>query len=320
MRDLSSTSTTEVPTDVCPEPTDDPADGSGRRHPGRRCAARERTDDGSDAPTALTSGSTTAASGYVPGSADDAQNARLRAQLEQALAARGGELKQGQDATNEAVTTVYYDDSQAPSFAYEIAQSASIWNSSVSNVRLVEGSPATLDYYEGNDPAGSYAYSDGHGNGYVFLDYAQNQQYDSLRVTTHETGHVLGPPGHLLRPVQPADVRRWSRSVVHQRLPGLHRARAGERAVGQRVRAVRPGSGRLRPLRAWSLHRSASGRCPQGRRPDRLLRPDRLCSPAPPAGARPRPPAVAPSRCPPRGRRAGPARRPRARRGPGARS
>ena len=107
---------------------------------------------GSDAPAALTS-APSAAAGYVPGSADDAQNARLRAQLEQALAAQGGELKQGQDATNEAVTTVYYDDSQAPSFAYEIAQSASIWNSSVSNVRLVEGSPATLDYYEGNDPA-----------------------------------------------------------------------------------------------------------------------------------------------------------------------
>ncbi|WP_443077329.1 snapalysin family zinc-dependent metalloprotease [Streptomyces sp. SP17BM10] len=32
--------------------------------------------------------------------------------------------------------------------------------------------------------------------GYVFLDYQQNRQYNSLRVTAHETGHVLGLPEH----------------------------------------------------------------------------------------------------------------------------
>ncbi|GAB4071588.1 snapalysin [Angustibacter speluncae] len=141
-----------------------------------------------------------AASGYVPGSADDAQNDRLRAQLEQALAAQGGELRTGPQATAEDAATVYFDASQAPSFASEIRQSASIWNSSVSNVRLVEGSPASLEYYEGNDSRGSYAYSDGRGNGYVFLDYAQNDVYDSLRVTTHETGHVLGLPDNYSGP------------------------------------------------------------------------------------------------------------------------
>ena len=36
----------------------------------------------------------------------------------------------------------------------------------------------------------------GHGGGFVFLDYAQNQEYDSTRVTAHETGHVLGLPDH----------------------------------------------------------------------------------------------------------------------------
>ncbi|WP_371630530.1 snapalysin [Streptomyces sp. NBC_00341] len=90
--------------------------------------------------------------------------------------------------------TIVYSTANAPSFRTQIANSAQIWNSSVSNVQLQEGSNADFTYYEGNDPSGSYASTDGHGNGYIFLDYAQNQQYDSTRVTTHETGHVLGLP------------------------------------------------------------------------------------------------------------------------------
>ncbi|WLQ36213.1 snapalysin [Streptomyces castrisilvae] len=96
--------------------------------------------------------------------------------------------------------TIVYSAANAPSFRTQIANSAQIWNSSVSNVRLQEGSNADFAYYEGNDPMGSYASTDGHGNGYVFLDYAQNQQYDSTRVTTHETGHVLGLPDHYTGP------------------------------------------------------------------------------------------------------------------------
>ncbi|MFI0741402.1 snapalysin [Streptomyces sp. NPDC021100] len=96
--------------------------------------------------------------------------------------------------------TVTYDASQAPSFADEIAQSAQIWNGSVRNVRLQSGSNADFRYYEGDDSRGSYASTDGHGRGYVFLDYQQNQQYDSVRVTAHETGHVLGLPDHYSGP------------------------------------------------------------------------------------------------------------------------
>ncbi|MCX5142853.1 MULTISPECIES: snapalysin [unclassified Streptomyces] len=96
--------------------------------------------------------------------------------------------------------TIVYSTANAPSFRTQIANSAQIWNSSVSNVRLQEGSNADFTYYEGNDPSGSYASTDGHGNGYIFLDYAQNQQYDSTRVTTHETGHVLGLPDHYSGP------------------------------------------------------------------------------------------------------------------------
>ncbi|MFE9614328.1 snapalysin [Streptomyces sp. NPDC006012] len=98
--------------------------------------------------------------------------------------------------------TVYYSAAQAPSFGSQISSAASIWNSSVSNVKLAASSGnADFSYYEGNDPQnGSYASTDGHGRGYIFLDYSQNQQYDSVRVVTHETGHVLGLPDHYSGP------------------------------------------------------------------------------------------------------------------------
>ncbi|TGA87561.1 snapalysin [Streptomyces palmae] len=96
--------------------------------------------------------------------------------------------------------TVVYSTANAPSFRTQIARSAQIWNSSVSNVKLAEGSNPDFNYYEGNDSRGSYASTDGHGRGYIFLDYAQNQTYNSTRVTAHETGHVLGLPDHYTGP------------------------------------------------------------------------------------------------------------------------
>lgn len=89
--------------------------------------------------------------------------------------------------------TLYYDASHAPSFRSQIASAASIWNSSVSSVKLqAASSGADFSYYEGNDQRGSYASTNGHGNGYIFLDYTQSRQNDPVRVATHETGHVLG--------------------------------------------------------------------------------------------------------------------------------
>ncbi|MEU6891629.1 snapalysin [Streptomyces sp. NPDC046557] len=97
--------------------------------------------------------------------------------------------------------TVTYNTRNAPSFRTVIARSTQIWNGSVSNVKLQEvSSGGNFSYYEGNDSRGSYASTDGHGRGYIFLDYAQNQQYDSTRVTAHETGHVLGLPDHYSGP------------------------------------------------------------------------------------------------------------------------
>ncbi|WP_327354729.1 snapalysin [Streptomyces sp. NBC_01304] len=93
--------------------------------------------------------------------------------------------------------TVVYDASAAPSFAQEIASSTQIWNSSVGNVQLQAGSSgADFSYREGNDSRGSYASTDGHGRGYIFIDYSQAQEYDPTRITAHETGHVLGLPDH----------------------------------------------------------------------------------------------------------------------------
>ncbi|MEU6201243.1 snapalysin [Streptomyces sp. NPDC047061] len=95
---------------------------------------------------------------------------------------------------NAQAVTITYDDSRAPSFRSQIASAASIWNSSESHVRLQKASSGGADfsYYEGNDQRGSYASTNGHGSGYIFIDYTQSRQYDSVRVVAHETGHVLG--------------------------------------------------------------------------------------------------------------------------------
>ncbi|GGN07974.1 hypothetical protein GCM10011578_032700 [Streptomyces fuscichromogenes] len=94
---------------------------------------------------------------------------------------------------NAQAVTVYYDDSRAPSFRSQISSAASIWNSSETHVKLQEASSgADFSYYEGNDQRGSYASTNGHGSGYIFIDYSQSRQYDSVRVVAHETGHVLG--------------------------------------------------------------------------------------------------------------------------------
>ncbi|MFG2606488.1 snapalysin [Streptomyces sp. NPDC048514] len=136
----------------------------------------------------------TTAAGYV-GSAENAGNKAFFDAVLKSVAKR-----QAAQPSLKAVT-VYYNASQAPSFRSQISSAASIWNSSVSNVKLQATSGgADFSYYEGNDSRGSYASTNGHGSGYIFLDYAQNQQYDSIRVAAHETGHVLGLPDHYSGP------------------------------------------------------------------------------------------------------------------------
>jgi snapalysin len=141
-------------------------------------------------------GSTTAAAARFTGSAEEAAgNAAFFDAVLKSVA-----KKQAANPSLASVT-VYYNASQAPTFRSQISSSTSIWNSSVSNVKLqaTTGS-ADFTYREGNDSRGSFASTNGHGRGYIFLDYAQNRQYDSVRVTAHETGHVLGLPDHYSGP------------------------------------------------------------------------------------------------------------------------
>ncbi|MET7760664.1 snapalysin [Streptomyces sp. NPDC005393] len=135
------------------------------------------------------------AAAYVASGQERADtDAFIKAVMKSALA------KRAKSPSTTAAVTVTYNAGQAPTFRSVITRSAQIWNASVSNVKLQEGSNPDFTYREGNDSRGSYASTDGHGSGYVFLDYAQNQQYDSTRVTAHETGHVLGLPDHYSGP------------------------------------------------------------------------------------------------------------------------
>ncbi|MFQ6142363.1 snapalysin [Streptomyces seoulensis] len=141
---------------------------------------------------------TTAVAGYTHYAGSAQESAANKAFFEAVLQSVA---KRQAAQPNLQSVTVYYNAAQAPSFRSQISSAASIWNSSVSNVKLQATSgSADFAYYEGNDSRGSYASTNGHGSGYVFLDYAQNRQYDSIRVAAHETGHVLGLPDHYSGP------------------------------------------------------------------------------------------------------------------------
>ncbi|TDW98507.1 snapalysin [Kribbella sp. VKM Ac-2566] len=134
---------------------------------------------------------------YVGSPQDEAATkAFYDAVMKSARAKMAQQTKAGRKVT--AVTVTYAVD--APTFASQISSSTQIWNSSVSSVKLVEGSNYDFYYTEGNDSRGSYASTDGHGSGYIFIDYAQSQQYNKTRIVAHETGHVLGLPDHYSGP------------------------------------------------------------------------------------------------------------------------
>ena len=136
-----------------------------------------------------------------------------------------------------AAVTVVYDASGAPTFAQQIASSAPIWNSAVSNVKLQAGSSgATSRTARATTRAVRTPSTDGHGSGYIFLDYAQNQEYDSTRVTAHETGHVLGLPDHYDGPCSELMSGGGPGTVLHELAAGRDRAGPGQPAVGQRSR------------------------------------------------------------------------------------
>ncbi|MDT9680743.1 snapalysin [Streptomyces sp. TRM76323] len=147
------------------------------------------------APAPLTPATATAGYAAYAGSAEEARANRAFFEAVMESVAKKRAAVPGTQAV-----TVVYSTANAPSFRTQIARSTQIWNSSVANVKLQEGSTPDFRYYEGNDSRGSYASTDGHGRGYIFLDYRQNQIYNSTRVTAHETGHVLGLPDNYSGP------------------------------------------------------------------------------------------------------------------------
>lgn len=107
------------------------------------------------------------------------------------LAAAGMQLATGTPAA--AVRTVYYDASRTGEFRTNFDQAAQIWNSRVSTVRLLAGTPASITIYV--DDGWPRAQSTGLGSGRIWMGRtAVNQGYDRTRIATHEVGHILGLP------------------------------------------------------------------------------------------------------------------------------
>ncbi|RAN96638.1 Snapalysin [Micromonospora noduli] len=113
------------------------------------------------------------------------------AMLAAILAAAGMQLATGTPAA--AVRTVYYDASRTGEFRTNFDQAAQIWNSRVSNVRLLAGTPASITIYV--DDGWPRAQPTGLGSGRIWMGRtAVNQGYDRTRIATHEVGHILGLP------------------------------------------------------------------------------------------------------------------------------
>ena len=92
-----------------------------------------------------------------------------------------------------AAMTICYNTSQAGSFAGTANQAASIWNNATSNLTLTANCGSNLRIYRVTG-GGSYAVRTSLGNGRVYIDTQQAQQYSPLRIMTHEIGHILGLP------------------------------------------------------------------------------------------------------------------------------
>ncbi|MFD2766235.1 snapalysin family zinc-dependent metalloprotease [Micromonospora eburnea] len=92
-----------------------------------------------------------------------------------------------------AAMTICYNTSQAPNYASIANQAATIWNNATTNLTLTANCGTNLRIYQITG-GGSYAVRTSLGNGRVYIDTQQAQQYSPLRIMTHEIGHILGLP------------------------------------------------------------------------------------------------------------------------------
>ncbi|MDG4797805.1 snapalysin family zinc-dependent metalloprotease [Micromonospora sp. WMMD1082] len=113
------------------------------------------------------------------------------AALAAVLAATGLQVATATGAS--AARTVYYDASRAGEFRTNFDQAAQIWNSRVSNVRLVAGTPASVTILVDN--GWPRAQVTGLGSGRIWMGWqAVNEGYHRTRIASHEFGHILGLP------------------------------------------------------------------------------------------------------------------------------
>jgi snapalysin len=91
------------------------------------------------------------------------------------------------------VTVLRYDAGRAAEFVGAVNQAAQIWNSSVTNVRLVQGTPAHFVVYADNGWPRALPTSLGRGTIWIGRQ-ATAQGYNPVRIATHEIGHILGLP------------------------------------------------------------------------------------------------------------------------------
>ncbi|WP_285775893.1 snapalysin family zinc-dependent metalloprotease [Microtetraspora sp. NBRC 13810] len=92
-----------------------------------------------------------------------------------------------------AARVLRYDASRAAEFRGVVDQAARLWNSNVSNVRLVAGTPADFVVYADNGWPRALPTSLGRGTIWIGRE-ATAQGYNHLRIATHEIGHILGLP------------------------------------------------------------------------------------------------------------------------------
>ncbi len=112
-----------------------------------------------------------------------------------AVVASAAALSVGLVGTAEAAPrTVTYNSSNTGEFQAAIDQGAQVWNNSVANVRLVKVTgTANITVSVDNQWPRAYVSSLGRGR-WVMGRQAVNEGHNTVRISSHEFGHLLGLP------------------------------------------------------------------------------------------------------------------------------